>query len=131
MSKALVWFAAVMFVCFGAVAIVDPSRTLDLVHLAARDATGLNEIRAMYGGVELALAAFLAATAMGYAPLRSGVLLVAIVFGAAAVARTISMMLDGMPSTEFAVAPVFEALISVLAVVVLRRDGREPGTREN
>jgi hypothetical protein len=123
MNKALVAFAALMFTCFGAIGLVDPSRSLALIHLSAVDTTSINEIRAMYGGVELGIAAFLIAALAGLCPLRSALLLVATVFGGAAVGRATSMVVDGMPATEFAVAVVVEAIVCLLAVVAWKREG--------
>ena len=119
MNKALVAFAALMFTCFGAIGLVDPSRSLALIHLSAIDTTSINEIRAMYGGVELGIAAFLFACLAGRWSLRSGLFVAAALLAGAATGRFVSLFIEGMPVTSFVGIWLFEATYAAACVFAL------------
>jgi len=122
LTKALVAMATVMFAGFGLLGLFDPQRVLDMMHAEAKDATALNEVRAMHGGFELGVAAFLAACLMNRWSLRAGLFLVTAIFVSAASARAKSMALDGMPDPLFVQIWFFELAFAAACVFTLVRE---------
>ena len=61
----------------GAAALVRPAEVLSQFGVAVDTADGRNEVRAVYGGFGLALAAVLAVAALGDSDIRDGVVLAA------------------------------------------------------
>lgn len=77
MSDAVVLVVAVGFALMGAGALARPADVLGQFGVAVGTAEGRNEVRAVYGGFGLALAAVLAVAALGDADIRDGVVLAA------------------------------------------------------
>ena len=75
MTRILVAASALMFAGFGLNGLFHPEAVLEMIHVDARDLTALNEARAMYGGFELGVAAFLVACLMDRFSLRAGLFL--------------------------------------------------------
>ena len=67
-----VWITAGIFGVFGVLFLVDPLRWLQVVELRAESGTAQAEVRAMYGGLELGIAAFLCWCALSPARLMLG-----------------------------------------------------------
>lgn len=120
-TKALVAVSAAMYAAFGLHALALPASVADMIHVTPRDATALNEIRAMHGGVELGLAAFLVSCLLGRWSLHAGLFLVALLFTGAAAARAKSMLDDGMPDPLFVGIWLFEIAWAAACTVVLSR----------
>lgn len=121
-TKALVVIAMLQYAAFGVLALSDPARVSGIAHLRVIDATSLNEIRAMFGGVQLALAVFLACCLANRWPLRAGLFLVTSIFVAVVVARTASVLLEGTPSADYVGIAVFEAAFAAVCLVTLARE---------
>lgn len=120
-ARVLVALSALMFAAFGLRGLFDPLAILEMVHFDGRDPTALNEARAMYGGVELGIAAFLVACLLDRWSLRAGLFLSAAIFTSAAAARAKSMVVDGMPDPVFVNIAMFEAGFAIACVVALAR----------
>lgn len=121
-TKILLALAAFQYAVFGVLALVDPSRVAAMVHLKPLDAAAMGEVRAMFGGVQLGMAAFLAACLANRWPLRAGLFLVTAVFGAAIAARITSAALDGPPSPDFAGIAAFEVAFWAACTATLVRE---------
>jgi Domain of unknown function (DUF4345) len=61
-------------------------------------ATARNDVRAVYGGLEIGIAAFLVYCARRPPLVRAGLAASALAFGAMAAARLLSLAVDGVPS---------------------------------
>lgn len=97
MALALIYFVAAFFAIMGLVALAQPERVLAFfgTHRLTRD--GRSEVRAVYGGFGLAVAAVLLAT-ITYPTIRAGVLIaVAVALLGMAGGRLVSLGLDGPP----------------------------------
>ena len=77
MSDAVVLVVAAGFAVMGAAALARPGDVLGQFGVAVDSADGRNEVRAVYGGFGLALAAVLAVAALGDSDIRDGVVLAA------------------------------------------------------
>lgn len=121
LNRILVAASALMFTAFGLLAFLSPATTLDMIHMQAKDVTALNEIRAMYGGFELGVAAFLVACLAGRWSLHAGLFLTTAIFVGAASGRFKSSWMDGMPAQDFVNIWIFEIVFSVICIFALAR----------
>ncbi|WP_328389123.1 DUF4345 domain-containing protein [Nocardia sp. NBC_00416] len=88
--------AGMLFAGMGLFALVAPARLTEPFAIPVTTAAGRSEVRAVYGGFGLALAAALCWSAMGSDELRRGVVLaVAVALAGMAVGRVLSRLLDG------------------------------------
>jgi hypothetical protein len=83
------------FLAFGLWLLVDPAGPLGKIGIEARDATGLVELRAFYGGMELGLGLFLAWCALRPEWRQAGLWLVLLANGGAGLARLRAIGLGG------------------------------------
>lgn len=97
MDTLLVGCVAVFFAGMGLVALLRPERVLAFFGTHAQTRDGRNEVRAVYGGFGLAVAALLGAS-FQLPELRSGTLItVAVALLGMAAGRLIAAALDGPP----------------------------------
>jgi hypothetical protein len=121
LTKILVIASALMFAAFGLLGMMDPLRTLELIHMQPKDITAVNEVRAMYGGFELGVTAFLVACLLDRWSLRAGLFLTTAIFLGAAGGRAMSVVADGMPDPLFVQIWVFEMVFAALCIFALAR----------
>ena len=81
----------VAFFAFGLAFIVMPEALLSEVDLELTAPSAFVEIRAMYGGLQLGLAVFIATAMLGRTPKRAAILVSALTLGGLATARLIGM----------------------------------------
>ncbi|MEZ4381923.1 MAG: DUF4345 family protein [Nannocystaceae bacterium] len=114
----IVLLTALSFIGVGAAFIVDPTGMAAIVDIKATSTLARNDIRAIYGGVEIGLGvALLAALAGGgpERPLKSTIY----VFGGLVLARSLSIALDGRPADPGALILGLELLTFTLAAAAL------------
>ena len=119
----IVLLTALTFIGVGVSFLVDPTGMAALVDIEATSALARNDIRAVYGGLEVGVGiALLAALAGGgpERPLKSTIYL----FGAIVLARSLSIAVDGKPGDPGALLLGLELLCftcASLALTTLRR----------
>jgi hypothetical protein len=102
----VVWAVAAGFAGMGVYALAAPARVLALFGVPVQTVDGRNEVRAVYGGFGVAVAALLGVAAAGEGGVREGIL-VAIGFALAGMAagRLVSALADrrasGFPVATF------------------------------
>lgn len=74
MPDAAVWVVAAGFAAMGLYALAAPARVPALFGVEVRTPEGRNEVRAVYGGFGLAVAALLGVAAAGHGGVREGIL---------------------------------------------------------
>jgi hypothetical protein len=121
LTKILVAASALMFGAFGLLGMMDPMRTLELIHMQPKDITAVNEVRAMYGGFELGVAVFLVACLLDRWSLRAGLFLTTAIFLGAAAGRAKSVAADGLPDPLFVQIWIFEMVFAALCIFALAR----------
>lgn len=121
MLDVAVWAVAAGFAAMGLYALAAPARVLAQFGVAVETADGRNEVRAVYGGFGLAVAALLGVAAAGEGGVREGIL-VAVGFALAGMAagRVLSALADrrasGYPVAAFlAIELVCAALLLAAA----------------
>ncbi len=94
LAQLFLMLAALLFAGFGLASLFQPERIAGMVGIRPSTTAGRSEIRAVYGGLELGLGAFLVYCALDAQRLELGLLLVVLTYGAAAVGRMIGIALD-------------------------------------
>jgi hypothetical protein len=123
-----VWLVLIGFVAlaFGAAYLVAPTLLTDQTGFRDLSAEALTDVRATYGGLQIALGVFLlwsSAQAMRH---RTGLLLIAITFLALAACRGIGLLIDGDWTVAMVSAFFIEAATFVITIVLLSRGRSEP-----
>src|SRR5262245_35155003 len=94
MALIVLWLAALVFGVFGVLFLFNPVGWAGSVDLGVTTATARTEIRAMYGGFELGIAAFLIWCAMDPARVRTGLMASGLMFAGVALGRAFSLATD-------------------------------------
>lgn len=115
---------ALGFTGFGLAFVLAPG-LLGLVELVPATPGARSDVRAVYGGIELGLGAFLAACARRPPWHRAGLTAQALTLGGAVLGRVASLAVDGPPPSLVLGFGALELCGAVLAVVALRALGDE------
>lgn len=97
MASFLVLLIAAGFALMGLAAVARPESILAYVGTRSLTRDGRNEVRAVYGGFGLAIAALLCATRYSAAIRTGAVLAVAVALLGMAAGRLLSILIDGAP----------------------------------
>ncbi len=102
MTRFAPWFLLLTGLVFAAIAVMallDPAEMLAPLGLQLTEVSSRNEMRAVYGGLNLAMALYLCA-AFQIADLRHSALTFTALFtGGLVLGRFVSLVVDGMPNT--------------------------------
>jgi hypothetical protein len=90
--------SGVPFVAIGLAFLVDPAAMGAHIGLALADATAANDVRAVYGGLQVGLGALLWACASRARWVTGGVAALLATFGGLVAGRVVSLLVDGMPA---------------------------------
>jgi len=96
-ARLVLGLSALAFAGIGAAFLVAPQAMAARVGVSLAGATAANDVRAVYGGLQLGVAAFLARCARRPDALDSGLAVQLFTFGGLAAARFASLLLDGNP----------------------------------
>jgi hypothetical protein len=132
LPRIVLWLAALSLLAFGTAFLLAPLGTLALTGIELDSPQAAVEIRAFYGGLELALGLALAWCALRRARWRDGLALTALIFGGIALARLFGMMLEGVLSFFLVFALVVESALAgaaLWALLGLAGQGAEHGGR--
>lgn len=123
MIKAYLIFAAIGFAGFGLALLVDPIGIMASAGLEFADTSAVRtEIRAFYGGLELALAGLILA-ALRTRRLREGLWLAAVSYGGIGLARALGLVIEQSATTFLISAMVFELAVAAIGLALLRKTG--------
>jgi hypothetical protein len=118
------WFlglSAVLWFLYGLYCFLVPSALGEGAGVTFTSATGSTELRAMYGGLQMALGS-LAALGLARPGLRQGALLtLGVVTAGLGSTRLLGALIDGGWSTYTAMGLVFEWVSAACAAMLLRR----------
>ena len=96
-ARWVLWLSALAFAAIGASFLLAPEAMAARVGVSLAGATAANDVRAVYGGLQLGIAAFLAHCARRPDALRTGLSVQLFSFAGLAAARFVSLLLDGHP----------------------------------
>lgn len=121
--KVVLWIDALIYAGLGAWLVVDPVASLAGVGVTVSAPAGVTELRAMYGGLELGLGAFLALTALRPAWREAGLWMAALSVGGLGLARGLSAALDAASPMlwGFVALELTATALNAAAIVALRR----------
>ncbi|WP_438028138.1 DUF4345 domain-containing protein [Sorangium sp. So ce233] len=123
------WMAAAAFAAAGLAFLAAPG-LLTLVDLSPATPTASSDVRAIFGGLELGVAALLAICARRPAWYRAGLTAQALTFGGLALGRLLSLALDGLPRPVTFALWGPEIAGAALAIAALRQTEQiEPEAR--
>lgn len=124
-ERGVLIFSAIIWLPYGLYCFITPGALGEAAGVMATTPTGTTEIRAMYGGLQMAIGA-LSATAWWKPRLASGVLLTLVfVSGGLASTRLLGALMDGELTSYTLGGLGFEVTLCALALVALGRG--EPG----
>ena len=116
----LLWLSGVCFLGFGLAFLWAPRETLALAGVATEGAIAATELRAFYGGVEVALGTLILCCATRRERWRDGLWLTLACYGAIGVTRIAGMVIDGSDSPFLRFAACTEIGFALLAIAGLR-----------
>jgi hypothetical protein len=96
-ARLVLGLSALAFAGIGAAFLVAPQAMAARVGVSLAGAIAANDVRAVYGGLQLGIAAFLLYSVRRPDALRSGLAVQLFTFGGLAAARFASLVLDGNP----------------------------------
>ncbi len=107
---------------YGIFCFINPGFLATSAGVTAASATGTIELRAMYGGLQIALGVMAAAALMHASLQRAVLLMFAVATGGLFVTRLLGAVMAGEFSSDYTLpALVFEAVYAVTALVLMRR----------
>jgi hypothetical protein len=117
-ADAAIWVIAASFAGMGLYALVTPARVPALFGVEVRTPEGRNEVRAVYGGFGLAIAALLGVAAAGHGGVREGIL---VTVGFALAGMAAGRVVGGVADRRVGLWPVwtFFAIEVACAAVLL------------
>jgi hypothetical protein len=107
--------------------LLDPQAIMDNVQVTLGNATARNSVRALYGGVNLALALFWLYAA--FYRQREGLRFALLYTGGFAIGRLVSIAVEGVPGAFAMQWLVTESVFAVLAIVLLVLPQRQAANR--
>lgn len=116
----VLWLSGLCFLGFGLAFLWAPRETLALAGVVTEGAVAATELRAFYGGVEIALGALILACASRRERWRDGLWLTLACYGAVGVTRIAGMFIDGSDSAFLRFAACTEIGFALLAILGLR-----------
>ncbi len=121
MVRALVLVSAVVYAGIGLAAVADPVGLMAPVGVTVLDDRGVVELRAMYGGLELGMAVFLAACLRDEARARVGLLAATLTLGGLGSARALAWWVAQPEGVLMPALMVVELGGAALGALVLQR----------
>jgi len=113
-----------MLLGFGVVCAWDPLGMLGRLDIGASSLTGVNELRAFYGGFEIGIGIFLLLCAFGFLEQRTGLVAVMCSFGAIGIVRLLGAFSSADTSTWTVVACGVELGVACVGGLLLSRRKR-------
>lgn len=120
-ARAYLAISALAFFAIGLNTLLDPARAMAGVELLPGSVSALNEVRANYGGLQVAFGLMLAAGALRTAWTDGALWVSAAICGGLLAGRLLSLMLDGAPNTTVQMLAGIEAVSLLLAAGLLWR----------
>ena len=117
-ANVLIWFPYGLW-CF-----FDPGTLAGSAGVEATTPTGVTELRAMYGGLQMSIGLLAAAGFARVSARRPALLALAFLAGGLAVSRLIGAILDDSFSAYTTGAVIFELVAALIAIRLLGREER-------
>jgi hypothetical protein len=122
LARGYLWFCVIMSVVFGGLYVVAPEAITEPMGIQAVTSAGSTDLRATYGGFQLAMAGFLLWCLRDPARIDAGLVAFAFLVGGLAVCRGVGLLIDGI-SSEMVGAMVMELGLAGFTLFVRARLG--------
>ena len=119
-GRVVLWFSVVAFGLTGLVYVVSPTALLDVAGITGT-ASGLTDVRAIYGGFQLGLAAFLAWCVASDERVVSGLVVLGLMLAFIGASRLVGLTLDQAPNTFHLSNLAFEIPGAAIAFIAARK----------
>ena len=119
LAQVLLWVSGLGYAGFGVAFLLAPLRTMALAGIALEGGVAAVELRAFYGGLELALGALIVAAALVPGRLRDGLLLTLASYGAIGGTRLVAMLATGTHTPFLRYAVIVELGLAACAGALL------------
>ncbi len=120
LAKIFISFIALVLVGFGVGSLLWTEALTGAAGISAVNPTGVSELRAFYGGLEIGLGVSLAAAVAGRWSIKTALMLVAVIFGCVGLVRIVSAISLGDTSTWTLVGAGFEVFACAIACLLMR-----------
>ena len=120
LARFTLWLCGLGFVGFGLLFLVDPLGTLARIGISLEGALAAAEIRAFYGGFELAVGLLILAADRAARHRPYGLLLAAGTYGGVGLARALGMALGPVATPFLWAALLIELTLAALALLAWR-----------
>jgi hypothetical protein len=120
-ARIFLGLVGVVALAFGVLYVVAPAVLLDQTGFPDLGPEATTDVRATYGGLQIALGAFTLWCAAQPRRYRAGLMLVTIAFAAIASCRAVGLLIDGDPSSAMISALVLEVAVTAISFFMLRR----------
>lgn len=120
LSRFTLWLGGLGYLGFGLAFLVAPLETMAAAGLSLQGDLAATELRAFYGGVELALGALLIAGALRPDARRHALILCLASYGGIGAARLLGIALAGSATPFLWAALATEATLAMLSLIALR-----------
>lgn len=117
-TTAFIGFVSLIFFTVAVAAISSPDMVMETLKVQALDASAYNSIRSVYGGLNLAIGAFLAYGAMYLRKASLG--LIVLYMGGFLFGRIYSFMVNGLSSKLVLSWTFVEAILFIVSLLLLR-----------
>jgi hypothetical protein len=125
-GAAALGLAALVMFGLGALGLFSPLTVIGPIGLSASGASAMNELRAQYGGLHLALAAYYGWGIVKPEGRRMALGVLVVQMTGIVLARAASSVIDGVPGPAVCKPWTLEALLLVLGMVALARKRPSP-----
>lgn len=128
MRTAFLLFVALTYIGFGAFVVVNPAPLFEFFRLdpATLDLRLLNDLRAVYGGLNVGLGVWFLYTAIEAPRHRAGLITTALVVGGYLLGRIAGFVADGIPDGALLAFVAFEVVLLGLALILLATLRKRP-----
>ena len=124
LARITLWLGGLGFLAFGLAFLIAPLRTFAAAGIPLQGDLAATELRAFYGGLELALGALLIAADLRPGARRHGLILSLASFGGIGAARLLGIVLAGSATGFLWAALATELTLAALSFIALRRTPR-------
>ena len=127
MGRIVLVLSALAWLGFGAVYVFAPQLLTDPTGFGRLAPEALTDLRATYGGLQLAVGVFLLWSSTCAERYRTGLLLNAIAFGCVAGSRAIGLLIDGEPAGGMILTLIIEVTWLAVTLAALAAMNRSSG----
>ena len=121
LAQVLLWVSGLGYAGFGVAFLLAPLRTMALAGIALEGGVAAVELRAFYGGLELALGGLICALALKPARRRDGLVLSAVCYLGIGLARLSGMLQFGADSAFLRFAVATDLTLGIASVLLAKR----------